>query len=110
MSAPQSDIIWMLYQRGYFVALGKQTDTMHLFHLSVLLCLKEIKLSEYNTFQRKQALTRCFRAWFLLLKNKISFFLMTWLLKRNNAYSVNKAIILSSDELLQPLKLPFVVS
>lgn len=29
-------------------------------------------------------LTLCLRAWFLLLKNKISFFLMTWLLKNIN--------------------------
>lgn len=36
MFVPQSDIIWMLYQWQYFVALGKHTDTMHLFHLSVL--------------------------------------------------------------------------
>lgn len=28
-------------------------------------------------------LTLCLRAWFLLLKNNISFFLMTWLLKQN---------------------------
>lgn len=36
-------------------------------------------------------LTLCLRAWFLLLKNKISFFLMTWFLKKNNC-SVNEDI------------------
>lgn len=40
------------------------------------------------------SLTLCLRAWFLLLKNKISFFLMTWLLKQNNSYLENQVITL----------------
>lgn len=41
----------------------------------------EARLSFMLPSQQDGTLTLCLRAWFLLLKNKISFFLMTWFLK-----------------------------
>lgn len=48
-------------------------------------------------------LTLCLRAWFLLLKNNISFFLMTWLLKQNVWVSewVSEGLTFSIQQLQQ---------
>lgn len=41
-------------------------------------------IRDNDTNKSARTLTLCLRAWFLLLKNKISFFLMTWFLKGNS--------------------------
>lgn len=44
---------------------------------------QDASLASCNSRGRK--LTLCLRAWFLLLKNKISFFRMTWFLKQDRS-------------------------
>lgn len=39
--SPRSDTIWMLYEWQYYVALWRQTDTIHLGHLSILCMYKD---------------------------------------------------------------------